>query len=113
MLMAASIQRFCLTRTLTGPPVRSHGAVASSLPWSGRAGVSHVAGEQAVLHREQAGGHAAGGADLDVDVLDVIARGLGRDDQTRGDLLTRQPPGQQPQYVDLAGGKPGRSLTPP
>ena len=51
--------------------------------------------------------------DLGVDVLDVVARRLRRDHQTRRDLLARQPAREQTQHVHLAGREPGRSLAPP
>ena len=44
----------------------------------------------------------------DVDVLDVIARGLGRDAELPGDLLGRLPPGDQAQHLDLARREAGR-----
>ena len=44
-------------------------------------------GEQAVLDGEHRGGGPAGGVDLGVDVLDVIAGRLGRDHQSFGYLL--------------------------
>jgi hypothetical protein len=42
----------------------------------GRLGNELLLGKQPVLHREQARGRAAGGVDLRVDVLDVVAGGL-------------------------------------
>src|SRR5439155_5505576 len=46
--------------------------------------------EEAVLHREQSRPRAGGGADLGVDVLDMVADGLRRDDEQPGDLLVRE-----------------------
>ena len=62
-----------------------------------------------MLHREEAGFGPAGGVDLGVDVLDVVARGLRRDDQAPGDLLVGQAAGQEPEHLDLACGQPGGS----
>ncbi len=64
----------------------------------------------AVLGREEARGHARGGVDLRVDVLDVVACRLRRDHELGGDLLARQAARDQPQDVDLAGRQPGRPL---
>jgi hypothetical protein len=71
--------------------------------------------EQPSLHGEQAGGHAVGRVDLRVDMLDVVARGLGRHRQARGDLLRRESPREQSQHFDLARGQPcgGRRAAPP
>src|SRR5207245_7289733 len=63
--------------------------------------------EQAVLYREQARGGATAGADLGVDVLDVIARGLRRHDQLAGYLPGRHAAGSQPQHFYTKIG-PGR-----
>ena len=61
-----------------------------------RRGRGHLLlGEQAVLHREHRGRGPARGADLGVDVLDVIAGRLRRDDQPGGDLLVGQAAGEQ------------------
>ena len=54
------------------------------------------------------GGRAAGGnADLRVDVLDVMVRGFRCDHQPVCDLPGAEPQGQQPEYLDLAGGETG------
>jgi hypothetical protein len=59
-------------------------------PGSGRRGrSSSVLGEQAVLHGEHRGGGPAGGPDLGVDVLDMVARRLRRDHQPFGDPPVR------------------------
>ncbi len=63
-----------------------------------------------MLHREHRGGGPAGGADLGVDVLDVVAGRLGRDDQPFGYLLAGPAAGEQDQDLDLAGGQPGDGL---
>jgi len=56
-----------------------------------------------VLHGEQRGGGPAGGADLGVDVLDVVAGHLGRDHQSFGYLLVGQAAGQQVQRASIRG----------
>jgi hypothetical protein len=70
-----------------------------------RGGGGLLFGQQAVPHREQRRGGPAGGADLDVDVLHVIAGRLRRDHQFRGDLLVRLAPREQDEYLDLARGQ--------
>ena len=70
------------------------------------------AGEQAVLDGEHAGLRPVRSAGLRVDVLDVAARSLGRDDQLSGDLLVREAAREQPEHLDLAGGETRRPLTP-
>src|SRR5215470_11983324 len=97
-LMAASIRRPSISdRKVTTRAAGPHGAVAPSLRSSGGGGI--LGGEQAVLHGEQAGGRAVGDADLHIDVLDVVAGGLRRDHQARGDLFARQATREQPQDV--------------
>ena len=49
---------------------------------------------QPLLNGEQVGGCAAGGADLGLDVLHVVAGRLRQDDHPRRDLLARTAPGQ-------------------
>src|SRR5260221_13364458 len=111
ILMTASIRRPSIPdRKVATHPAQSHEAVASSLRPSGRGEV--LVGEQAVLHREQAGGCAAWGADLHLDVLDVVGGGLRWDHQSRRDLLARQTPRDQPEHVDLAGRQPSQPLPP-
>src|SRR6266508_4195446 len=58
-------------------------------------------GQEALLHGEQPGGGPAGGAELRIDVLDVVADGLGSDHEASGDLLVRQPDGQELEDLDL------------
>ena len=53
------------------------------------------------------GSRPSGGADLGVDVLDVVGDRLRRDHELLGDLLVREPAGEQPQHLDLALGQPG------
>jgi hypothetical protein len=55
--------------------------------------------------REQACSGAVGHADLQVDVLDMPAGGLGRDAQPVGDFPVRVAAGQQPKHFDLASGQ--------
>ena len=106
----ASVSVVVVTRT-----IGRHRRVAlmGQLPHlSGRPARAQADGgrEEAVLDREQARRHTAGGAGLHVDVLDVVAGRLRRDHQLGRDLLARQPAGHQPQHVDLPGGEPGRPL---
>jgi hypothetical protein len=70
-------------------------------------------GEQAVLHGEHRGGGPAGGVDLGVDVLDVIAGRLRRDHQSFGYLPVGQAAGEQDEDLDLAGGQAGQGLPAP
>src|SRR3954471_18731123 len=72
-----------------------------------RGGVT-LLGQQAVLDREQTGGDPARGADLRVDVLDVVARGLLWDPHFCLVLPARQATREQPKYVDFARGETGR-----
>ncbi len=51
-----------------------------------------LARQQVVLHREQCRRGPRGGADLGVDVLDVVLRRAPRDHQRLSDLPVRQPP---------------------
>ena len=74
------------------------------------AGGELLLGQQAVLHREQARRRAARGVDLRVDVLDVVAGGLRRDHEPRGDLLVRQPRASSRSTSTSRGGEPGRPL---
>src|SRR3954471_2896004 len=60
-----------------------------------------------MLHREQAGGGAGRGVDLQVDVLDMVADGLRSDDEVLGDLLVGQAAREVPQDLDLARGQAG------
>src|SRR5260370_41324837 len=111
ILMTASIRRPSIhDRKVTAHPARSHEAVAPSSRPSGRGEV--LVGEQAVLHREQAGGCAAGGADPHIDVLDVGAGSLRWAHQARGDLLARQAPSAQPENVGPTPGPPRPPLAP-
>src|SRR5689334_473065 len=76
VVVATTLRRRCLS---------GHGA---SAPFGGaleRRGGGALLGEQAVAHREEARRGAARRVDLRVDVLDVVARGLGRDHQAAGD----------------------------
>src|SRR5258705_12114444 len=72
----------------------------------GHASGELLLGQESVLHREQACRGAGRGTDLRVDVLDVVADGLRRDDQARGDLLVRHPAREQSEHLDLARGQP-------
>src|SRR5262245_31121357 len=69
---------------------------------------SHSRGEgllvaqEALFHRVEHGAGAAGGADLAVDVLQVVPDGMRADEQELGDLLDRELLGGQPQHLDLA-----------
>ena len=67
-------------------------------------------GQESVLTANRLGGGAARGADLGVDVLDVVADGLRRDHEPAADLLVRQPAREQPQHLDLARGQARRAL---
>src|ERR1022692_1393692 len=67
---------------------------------------------QPMLSGEQRGGGAAGDAELRVDVLHVVARGLRRNHQALSDLLVRVAPGQQPEHLDLACGEPAGPCQP-
>jgi hypothetical protein len=55
-----------------------------------------------VLHREQRRDRAVGGANLGVDVLDVVIGGLRRDAERQRDLSGGVPDRDQPQDLDLA-----------
>ena len=70
-------------------------------------------GEQAMLHREHRGRGPAGGVDAGVDVLDLVASRLRRDDQPFGYLLGGQATGEQDEHLDLAGGQAGQGLPAP
>ena len=61
-------------------------------------------------HCEQARLHPARDAGFRIDVLGVVAGRLGRDHEAAGYLLAREPAGQEPQDVDLAGRKPCRAV---
>src|SRR6478752_8891654 len=63
--------------------------------------------DQPVVGGKQAGQRPVGGARLGVDVLDVVAGGLARDDQALGDLPVGQAAGQQLEDLDLAAGQVG------
>src|SRR3954451_10718093 len=65
-----------------------------------------------VLHRPESGSGACRGADLAIDVLDVVVGGLGRDVEAIGDLLRRQSPGREAQAVDFASFEPAGMLLP-
>src|SRR5262245_10801037 len=89
VVMAGSFGRSAATLgTGRRPPDR-----VNALPLAGRLEVGH----QAVPHREQPGCGPVVGAGLGVDVLDVGADGLGRQDQSPGDLAVAEPPGEQTQ----------------
>jgi SAM-dependent methyltransferase len=81
------------------PPSRTDGAYSIVAGSSPRSGGQFLLWKQAVLHREQCGDGPAGGAGLRVDVLDVVARGLRRDHQPRGDLLVGQATGEQDEHL--------------
>ena len=55
-----------------------------------------------MLHREQACHGTRGGADLRVDVLDVVGDRLRRDEQDTGDVLVRQSSSGEPEHLHLA-----------
>ena len=64
-----------------------------------------------MLHGEETGRYPRRGADFGVDVLDVIASGLGRDNQAGGDLLVREAESEQPKDVDLTCREAGGPFT--
>ena len=70
-------------------------------------------GQQALLHGEQARRCPRRGADLRVDVLDVVGDRLGGDHKAPGGLLVGHPLGQQREDLDLAGGEARRPFAPP
>jgi hypothetical protein len=69
--------------------------------------------QEAVPHREEARRRPIRRPDLGVDVLDVVRRRLGRDDETLGDLLVGLPTGEQPEHVDLTRGETGGPVATP
>ena len=71
-----------------------------------------LARQQVVLHREKRRRGPSGGADLGVDVLDVVLRCAPRDHQRLGDLFVRQPPSQQAQHLHLPLAEPARPARP-
>src|SRR6185436_12503086 len=65
---------------------------------------------QTVLDREQTGGDAVTRGNLAVDVLDVIARRLGRYAETFRDPLRRKASSEQPEHFYFSGGEARRSV---
>ena len=64
--------------------------------------------EDTVFDCEEGGSTAGGNADLRVDVLYVVIRGLRCDHESVGDLPGGKAEGQQPEYFDLPSGESGR-----
>jgi hypothetical protein len=73
--------------------------VYDALARASRRGGYPVLAEQALLCREHRGGGPAGGADLGVDVLDVITDRLRRDHQPLGDLLVGHAAREQDEHL--------------
>src|SRR5438270_13575067 len=67
--------------------------------------------QEAMLDCEQARTHTIGHADLGIDVLDVVARGLGRNEESFGDLLRGETAGEQLKNLDLAPRQSGRPFS--
>src|SRR5260221_14510004 len=65
--------------------------------------------QQVLLHREEGGGGGRGDAELVVDVLEVMARGLHRDLERRGNLFVGEPAGHEAQDLELAVAEAARS----
>ena len=65
-----------------------------------------------MLQGEQRRGRAAAGADLRVDVLDVVFGGPSRDVEVLGDLAVAQAPGHGAQHLDLAFAESGWGIAP-
>ena len=78
---------------------------------SGRIGRTPYAGaHEIVLERPERRRRPAANAGLLIDVLDVMADGLGRDAEVSGDLLVRLAAHEHEQHFQLALGQPCRQL---
>ena len=83
--------------------------VAPGSPGHGAAAPSSSAADQPVLDGEQRGAGAVVDAGLEVDVLEVVAHGLGADHQPAGDLAGAAAARHQAEHLHLARRQPGRS----
>ena len=64
--------------------------------------VPDLLADEVVLHGEHGGGSAGRDADLRVDMLDVMARGLRRDPELTCNLSVRVPARHEAKHLDLA-----------
>ena len=78
---------------------------AASKAGGGR--TTRLALDKVVIGGEADGGAAVGHVDLAVDPVEVGVDGAWADEEAFGDLRVRQPGGNEPQDLDLRGGRPG------